>query len=76
VMFLGKKPAAANVKKLAEAATGSEEFEVVGSEVYMHYPEGYGRSKFGGMWAEKQLGVSGTARNWRSVTTLAEMAAE
>jgi uncharacterized protein (DUF1697 family) len=76
VMFLGKKPAAANVKKLAEAATGSEEFEVVGSEVYMHYPEGYGRSKFGGMWAEKQLGVPGTARNWRSVTTLAEMAAE
>jgi uncharacterized protein (DUF1697 family) len=76
VMFLGAKPKAAQVKKLADAATGPEEFEVVGNEVYMHYPEGYGRSKFGGMWVEKQLAVPGTARNWRSVTTLAEMAAE
>ena len=76
VMFLGEKPKAANVKRLAEAATGPEEFEVLGNEVYMHYPEGYGRSKFGGMWVEKQLAVPGTARNWRSVTTLAEMASE
>ncbi|HKR99970.1 MAG TPA: DUF1697 domain-containing protein [Candidatus Dormibacteraeota bacterium] len=76
VMFLGEKPKAANVKRLAEAATGPEEFEVLGNEAYMHYPEGYGRSKFGGMWVEKQLAVPGTARNWRSVMTLAEMASE
>jgi uncharacterized protein (DUF1697 family) len=75
VMFLGAKPTAANAKQLAEAA-GPEEFEVVGNEVYMHYPDGYGRSKLGGMWVEKKLAVPGTARNWRSVTTLAEMAAE
>jgi uncharacterized protein (DUF1697 family) len=77
VMFLGGKPKAASIKQLAEAtATASEEFEVVGHEVYMHYPDGYGRSKLGGMFVEKKLGVPGTARNWRSVTTLAEMASE
>jgi uncharacterized protein (DUF1697 family) len=77
VMFLAGKPSAANVKQLAEAAAGKpEEFEVLGQEVYMHYPEGYGRSKLGGVFVEKKIGVAGTARNWKSVTTLAEMAAE
>jgi len=75
VMFLASKPAAAGVKELDGARIDGEEFEVVGQEVYMHYPNGYGRAKRTGAFVENKLAVAGTARNWKSVTTLAEMAA-
>ena len=51
-----------------------DEFEVVGREVYLHCPEGYGRSKLSNAYFERKLGVAGTTRNWRTVTTLAELA--
>jgi uncharacterized protein (DUF1697 family) len=43
--------------------------------VYLHCPQGYGRSKLSNAFFEKQLGVAATTRNWRTVTTLAELAA-
>jgi uncharacterized protein (DUF1697 family) len=75
VMFLASKPAAAGVKELDGPPIDGEEFKVAGQEVYMHYPNGYGRAKRTGAFVEKKLAVAGTARNWKSVTTLAEMAA-
>jgi uncharacterized protein (DUF1697 family) len=74
VTFLAKKPAAANVKALEPERFPREELRVSGTEVYLHYPDGYGRSKLTNAYLEKKLGVAATNRNWRTVTKLAELA--
>jgi uncharacterized protein (DUF1697 family) len=47
---------------------------VVGREVYLHLPAGIGRSKLAADLARRG-GPEGTTRNWRTVTTLVELAA-
>jgi uncharacterized protein (DUF1697 family) len=41
--------------------------------LYVHAPRGIGRSKLAAR-AETLLGVAATARNWRTVTQLLELA--
>lgn len=50
-----------------------DRFVADGREVYLAYPKGSGRSKLTHAVLEKSLQVSATARNWRTVTKLAEM---
>ena len=75
VAFLSAAPTAAAVKKLAAAQFAPDELEVAGREVYLHYPDGPGRSKLTNAVLERRLGVAATMRNWRTVTTLAELVA-
>jgi uncharacterized protein (DUF1697 family) len=42
--------------------------------MYVHYPNGAGRSKFNGAYYDKRLGVPGTARNLNTVAKLADLA--
>ncbi len=42
----------------------------VGQEVYLHCPDGYGRTKLSNAYIERKLGVAATTRNWKSVTAL------
>lgn len=52
---------------------GPEEFHVEKGIVYLHAPEGFGRSKFAaGM--ERACGVTVTVRNWRTMKALQTMA--
>lgn len=52
-----------------------EEAVTVGQQVYWFLPSGVGRSKLAADLG-RQKGPAGTMRNWRTVTKLAEMAAE
>jgi uncharacterized protein (DUF1697 family) len=74
VTFLAEAPDRARVRDLDPEAGGADEFRVVGKEIYLHYPNGYGRSKLSNAYFEKRLGVTATTRNWRTVTKLAELA--
>jgi len=74
VVFLAGKPKADKVKALTSAEWGDDEVAVKGTEAYLHLPNGYGRAKLNNMLVEKQLGVAGTARNWRTTTKLLELA--
>ena len=56
------------------AVYAPDEVQVIGREAYLHTPNGMGRTKLVPAVAKK-LGLAGTARNWRTVTTLVEMAA-
>jgi uncharacterized protein (DUF1697 family) len=73
VAFLAKKPRAADVRKLEELEIAPDRFEVAGSDVYLHYPNGVQGARLSGALLERQLGVPATVRNWRTVTRLAEM---
>lgn len=55
-------------------ATGGDEFVIRGADVYLHHPNGYGRTKLTNGYFDKRLGVMMTVRNWRTVLTLLDMA--
>lgn len=71
--FLEKAPRSARLKPLETLRAASERFALRGKVLYLHAPQGIGRSKFAAR-AEGLLGVAGTARNWRTVTELLAMA--
>ena len=50
----------------------SERFRLTDNALYLHAPEGIGRSRFASR-AERCLGVAATARNWRTVSKLSEL---
>jgi uncharacterized protein (DUF1697 family) len=70
VVFLSGKPAAKAAEQLDPDRSPPDEFELEGREIYLHTPNGFGRSKLTVDYFERRLGVAGTARNWRTVTTL------
>jgi uncharacterized protein (DUF1697 family) len=74
VSFLAEKPDRSVDDLLAAAAIAAERFEVIGREIYAWHPEGIGRSKLWTLLAGPKLGVTATARNWTTVTTLLELA--
>jgi uncharacterized protein (DUF1697 family) len=74
VSFLSEKPGSDVVKALEAAAVDSERVAFHGREIYAWHPEGVARSKLWNALAGKGLGVTATARNWTTVTTLLEMA--
>jgi len=76
VTFLGKRPTAARARTLDPELAAPDEFRLHSRELYLHYPKGYGRSKLTNAYFEKQLGVVATTRNWKTVTTLAELAGD
>jgi uncharacterized protein (DUF1697 family) len=71
VTFLAE-PAAARVTALDGDAFAPDRFAIDGQEVYVHCPDGYGRTKINNAFFERKLGVAATTRNWTTVTELAE----
>ena len=76
VTFLQQAPAKGAVEALAKVKAGPDRFRWLGTEIYLHCPEGYGRSKLSNMAIEKVLGVRATTRNWNTVTKLCAMCEE
>jgi uncharacterized protein (DUF1697 family) len=76
VAFLKQKPTAAAARTVQDVAFGRDEFVLQGTELYFRYPTGSGQSKMSAAFFEKKLGTPATARNWRVVTALAELAAD
>lgn len=74
VTFLESPLAADVVRKLEAVATDSERVKHAGREVYAWHPDGVGRSKLAVLLAGKGLGAVATARNWKTVTRLLELA--
>ena len=73
VTFLGSTPAAAKVRALDPDGFAPDVYRISGRHVYLHCPNGYGRSKLTNAFFERKLGVMATTRNLRTVTTLATM---
>lgn len=72
VTFLPRPPSPGAVAP-GRQRLGDEEYALVGRELYLYTPAGMGTSKLPTLLSERKLGVVGTARNWRTVTTLAAM---
>ncbi len=73
VSFLASLPPAPDLDALAAVKAPSERFHLTDRVFYLHAPDGIGRSKLAAK-AERLLGVPITARNWRTVDKLREIA--
>ena len=71
--FLASVPKDPDFDALESIKTDRERFVLKDSVLYLHAPDGIGRSKLAAN-AEKILGVSMTARNWRTVCKIMAMA--
>jgi uncharacterized protein (DUF1697 family) len=76
VSFLSTEPDAERVRKVAELAVEPEQLVAIGRELYCWFPEGIGRSRLWARLAGPALGVTATARNWTTVTSLLAIADE
>ncbi len=76
VTFLASEPGGDGVRRLVDRSDefGADRFEIIGREIYLHCPGGYGETKLNNSYLERRLGVTATTRNWRTVTALAELA--
>ncbi|AWS42979.1 DUF1697 domain-containing protein [Streptosporangium sp. 'caverna'] len=77
VTFLSAAPKAKLVKEVDPASYTPDVFRFEGGrEIYVWCPNGVHKTKLGHAFWEKRLGVTATARNWRTVERLLEMAGE
>jgi len=74
VSFLGDAPAAAKLAALDPNRSPGDQYRVRGREIYLCCPNGVGKTKLTNAYFESRLGTPSTARNWRTVLTLLEMA--
>jgi uncharacterized protein (DUF1697 family) len=70
--FLAEPPKRPNVEALNSIKTPNEAFALTKSVFYLHTPDGIGKSKLA-VSVEKLLGVTATARNWRTVSQVREL---
>ncbi|MCL4559102.1 MAG: DUF1697 domain-containing protein [Chloroflexi bacterium] len=75
VTFLHDAPSPDRIRNLPPIREGDDEFVMVGAEVYIFCPHGYGRTKLTNTYFERKLGLPATTRNWRTVQALAQMVA-
>ncbi len=80
--FCNKDPSKTHVTFLTDTPTDipkddinklkdkSEEFFIHGKQVYLLFPNGYGKSKLNNMFFERKLKVTATTRNWKTVSAL------
>ena len=73
LFFLFDQPVKPDLKVIEAFRAKSERFALKNRVFYLHTPEGLGTSKLAARGLGL-LGVEATARNWRTVTTLIEMA--
>jgi uncharacterized protein (DUF1697 family) len=72
VYFLASVPPTPDLDALESLRGDDERFALKDGAFYLHAPDGIGRSKLAAN-AEKLLGVSATARNWRTVCKIVAM---
>jgi uncharacterized protein (DUF1697 family) len=73
VVFLADVPGAPAVTALDPKRSPPDEFIVRGAEIYLHCPNGLGRTKLSNAYFDSKLETISTARNWRTVLKLLDL---
>ncbi len=74
VLFLHDKPTEAQIQKVADIDYPPDKFKIIGKEIFIYCPNGFGRTKLYTNFFENKMKVIGTARNWKTITTILELA--
>jgi len=70
--FLESVPTSPDLASLEALKTKNERYKLIKKVLYLHAPEGIGRSKLAAR-IEPALGVAVTMRNWRTVNKIIEL---
>ena len=73
VYFLAGTPNAGAIAGLDASRSAPDAFQVRGQEIYLHLPNGMGRTKLTNAYFDSRLSTTCTARNWATVLKLYEM---
>ncbi len=73
VTFLDREIDPANAEKLLSYHYPPDEILIGNRAVYVHCPDGYGRTKYHNNFIEKKLSANATSRNWNTCLKLVEM---
>jgi uncharacterized protein (DUF1697 family) len=76
VTFLAAPPNKTALKNLETLPTSPDQFRLIGCEIYLYCPDGYGKTKLSNSAFDKKLSVGATTRNWKTTTVLCEMAVD
>jgi uncharacterized protein (DUF1697 family) len=70
VIFLHETPLDFQIQKVSEVNFPPDKFIITGDEIFIYCPNGFGRTKLYTGFFEKKMNVKGTARNWKTITTI------
>ena len=73
VSLLAAAPAQAGINRLLARGSDVDELRLVGREVYLLLRQSIRLTLFTNAFLERMLGVPATARNWRTISKLAEL---
>ena len=74
VIFLHDDLIESQIQKVADVDYPPDKFKIIGNEIYTFCPNGFGKTKLYTNFFENKMKVKGTARNWKTITTLLGMA--
>lgn len=73
ITFLSDIPSEANWQKIQHGNYSEDTYILVGKNVYLCCPKGYGNTKLTNTFFENKLKLSATTRNWQTVEKIAEL---
>lgn len=73
LFFLEGSPQKTHISNANRLLSSSESFAVIGSRLYLYAPDGIARSRLA-KGIDKAFHMNTTARNWRTITKLSELA--
>ena len=76
VTFLSNLATKKSLEKMERLNGAPDQYRILGHEVYLYCPGGYGRTKLSNNAIEKALSVEATTRNWNTANTLARISSE
>ena len=76
VTYLSEIPSTESIKKVKEFNFEPDTFHIIGKEIYIHCPNGYGKTKLTNTFFEKKLNVTATTRNWKTSNELLKIMKE
>jgi uncharacterized protein (DUF1697 family) len=70
VIFLHDEPSEAQIQEIANIDYPPDKFIIIGMEIFIYCPNGFGKTKLYTNFFEKKFNIAGTARNWKTITTI------
>ena len=76
VVFLHEEVTDTQMEKMRNINYPPDKYQISGREIFIYCPNGFGRTKLYTNFFEDKMKVTGTARNWKTITTLLGLAEE
>jgi uncharacterized protein (DUF1697 family) len=74
VILLYEYPRNEQIEKVRDVKYPPDKFKIIGREIFIYCPNGFGKTKLYTNFFEKKMAVIGTARNWKTINTTFQVA--